>query len=43
MKIKSQCNTFIKEFKILLPKAQLQLLKFIELLVRSLVDCLELN
>lgn len=43
MKIKGQGNTFIKEFRILLPKAQLQRLKFIELMVRSLVDCLELN
>ncbi len=43
MKIKVQGNTFIKEFKILLPKTQLQRLKFIELMVRSLIECLELN
>jgi len=43
MKIKKQGNTFIDEFRILLPKIQLQRLKFIELMVRSLIDCLELN
>jgi len=43
MKIGTQGNTFYNEFKILLPKAQMQRIKFIELMVRSLVDCLEVN
>jgi len=43
MKIKGQGNNFIDEFKILMPKVQLQRIKFIELIVKALVDCLELN
>jgi hypothetical protein len=43
MKIKGQGNNFIEEFKILIPKVQIQRIKFIELIVKALVDCLDLN
>ncbi len=40
MKIKGKVNSIIEEFKILMPNVQLERIKFIELTVKSLLDCL---
>ena len=43
MKIKGQDNGFIEEFKTLMPKVQMQRIRFIKLIVKALVDCLTLH
>ncbi len=43
MKNKEQNNSFADNFKILMPKVQMQRIRFIKLIVKALVDCLTLH